>query len=69
MPITVAQERYSRRGSSATHHAVHVARSLPAAAFEAFQTPFGLGPVIEVDTTRAVDIDTLAAEVRLILDS
>jgi hypothetical protein len=40
-----------------------VARSLPVEAFDEFQEPFGVGPVIEVDTTGKVDIEALATEV------
>lgn len=69
VPIAVAAERYSQRGSSASHHAVHVARSLPPAAFEEFQSPFNVGPVIEVDTTHAVDVEALAVEILLLLRS
>jgi predicted kinase len=63
VPIAVAAERYARRGASAAHHEVHVERSLPDASFEGFQSAFNLGPVLEVDTTRAVDVEALAAEV------
>ena len=69
VPIAVAAERYSRRGASATHHPVHVARALPPAAFEEFQRPFELGPVLEVDTTHSVDVEALAAEVSCLLRS
>ena len=57
------------RRASADHHAVHIERTLPSTAFEEFQTPFNLGPVVEVDTTRAVDVEALVAEVTLLLRS
>ena len=63
VPIALAALRYAERGASASHHAVHVARSLPVEAFDEFQEPFGVGPVIEVDTTGKVDIEALATEV------
>jgi hypothetical protein len=69
VPIAVATERYSRRGASASHHVVHVDRVLPGAAFKEFQSPFNLGPVLEIDTTQAIDIEALAAEVTLLLRS
>lgn len=69
VPIQLAAERYARRGSSPRHHQVHIARELPHHAFEEFQRPFELGPVIEVDTTTAVDIRSLAAEVSSLLSS
>lgn len=69
VPIPIAMQRYAQRSASANHHPVHVARTLPAEAFHEFQDPFGVGPVIEVDTTREVDIEALAVEVSLALRS
>ncbi|MGH3475341.1 MAG: AAA family ATPase [Acidimicrobiales bacterium] len=69
VPIPIAMQRYAQRGASANHHPVHVARTLPTEAFHEFQDPFGVGPVIEVDTTREVDIEALAVEVSLALRS
>jgi hypothetical protein len=69
VPIPVAARRYALRGASASHHPVHVARTLPVEAFHEFKDPFGIGPVIEVDTTREVDIEVLAVEVSLALRS
>jgi hypothetical protein len=69
VPISVAARRYAQRGASASHHPVHVARALPVEAFHEFTDPFGIGPVIEVDTTHDVDIDALAVEVSLALRS
>jgi predicted kinase len=63
VPIEVAVARYAARGATTEHHAVHVARSLPASAFKEFQQPVGVGPVIEVDTTAYVDVDSVAEEV------
>lgn len=63
VPFPVAAERYARRGASPHHHPVHVARTLPVEAFREHQDPFRIGPVIEVDTTSAVDIAGLAADV------
>lgn len=69
VPIAVAAERYAQRGASPSHHPVHVARTLPVEALHEFQGPFGIGPVIEVDMARAVDISGLAVEVSLALRS
>lgn len=59
-----AARRYSERGARVDHHEVHVLRSISPEALDEFQTPFNLGPVIEVDTTAPVDIDDLAAAVQ-----
>lgn len=69
VPIEVAVERFARRGASPDHHPVHVARALPVEAFHEFQDPFGIGAVIEVDTTRPVDVPGLAVEVSRALRS
>jgi len=67
-PIDVVAQRYANRGAGTDHHQVHVARSLPPAAFEEFQQPFGLGPVIEVDTTALIDVDEVVQRVRSALE-
>ena len=64
VPPAVAAERYARRGATDDHHPVHVARTISADLLAEFQRPFGLGPVIEVDTSGPVDIEAVAAAVR-----
>jgi len=64
VPPDEAARRYSERGARSDHHEVHVLRSIRAEALSEFQTPFKLGPVIEVDTTTTVDIDALASAVQ-----
>ncbi len=64
VPPEEAARRYALRGASADHHEVHVVRSVDPAALAEFQSPFHLGPVIEVDTTRPVDLDVVVAAVR-----
>jgi hypothetical protein len=39
-------------------------RSISAESLAEFQEPFALGPVVEVDTSRPVDVDVVAAAVR-----
>jgi predicted kinase len=60
----VAAARYNERGARSDHHAVHVLRTISPAALMEFQDPFGLGPVVEVDTSRPVDAAAVAAAVR-----
>lgn len=67
VPPEIAAKRYSERGASEHHHRVHVVRTISADALAEFQEPFGFGPVIEVDTTLPVDIDSIAAAVRIAL--
>jgi predicted kinase len=64
-PLDECVRRYTERAPS--RHVVHVDRDAKLAAAEGFERsarPLGLGPVVEVDTTRSVDIRALAAQVR-----
>jgi predicted kinase len=69
VPIALAAQRYAQRNASPEHHPVHADRTLPVEVFDEFQAPFGLGPVIEIDTTRAVDVAAVATEVSHALGS
>jgi len=60
----IAPERYNERGARSDHHRVHVMRSVSAESLAEFQEPFALGPVVEVDTSRPVDVDVVTAAVR-----
>jgi predicted kinase len=60
VPAGLALRRYNERGARADHHEVHTARTISIETLAAFQQPFGLGPVIEVDTSQTVDVDRVA---------
>ena len=60
----IATQRYNERGTRSDHHPVHVMRSISSESLAEYQEPFALGPVVEVDTTRPVDVDLVAAAVR-----
>lgn len=64
IPREVAEARY--RARSATRHSAHLDDERPPDELwnEHHLTPLGLGPVIDVDTTRTVDVGRLAARVR-----
>jgi hypothetical protein len=67
-PLEECVRRYAERAPS--RHVIHVERDAKLAAAEGFERsarPVGLGPVVEVDTTRPVDIEALAARVRALL--
>jgi predicted kinase len=67
-PVDVLVRRFHDRQQSA--HPAHPLRDLISEHVAEFDQPVGLGPVIEVDTTRPVDIDALAAQViRLLAES
>ncbi len=58
-PTEVAQARYNAR----TRHQAHSV-TLPLSAWDKYDQPVGVGPLISVDTTRPVDVAAVAAEVR-----
>lgn len=62
-PPEVARQRYERRAAQRSHHPAHVTPTLDAALLAEFDQPVGLGAVIAVDTTHAVDVEALALEV------
>ncbi|WP_088287994.1 AAA family ATPase [Kineosporia sp. A_224] len=68
-PPDVARRRYADRARDPRRHAgAHVLTDLPAAAYAEFGGPAGLGPVVVVDTTRAVDVGDVAAQVTALLE-
>ena len=58
-PQEVARERYERRAAESNNHPAHVTPTLDSALLAEFDQPVGLGRVIEVDTTRTVNVDEL----------
>jgi predicted kinase len=62
-PIEIAAARYSRRARGVGHHPVHVASDLTAELLAEFDGPMGIGPVIDVDTTKPIDMALVADEV------
>jgi len=61
-PPAICARRYARRAPQA--HPVHVVKELSPDFLAEFDGPMGLGTVIEVDTSRPVDISALATTVR-----
>ncbi len=67
-PLDECMRRYTERAP--LRHVVHVDRDAKLAAAEGFQRsarPLGLGPVIEVDTTRPADVGAVAVQVQAYL--
>jgi predicted kinase len=60
-PAEVAMRRFHDR--SQTAHPAHPLRDLTPEHAAEFDRPIGLGAVIEIDTTRPVDMEALAAQV------
>ena|SRR5690348_11301740 len=59
-PAEVAVARYNAR----TRHEVHWMKTATLTAMDRYDRPVGVGPLITVDTTRAVDVASVADEVR-----
>jgi len=66
-PPEVARERYERRAEKSTHHPAHVTPTLDPSFLAEFDQPIGLGPVVRVDTTLPIDIETLTQQVSVFL--
>jgi predicted kinase len=62
-----ALRRYAERGPH--RHPTHVLRTLSAEYLAQFDQPFGLGPVIAVDTEQPVEIERVVEQVRAYLIS
>ena len=58
-PPDVASKRYEQRAARPNHHPAHVTPILDPSLHAEFDRPVGLGRVIEVDTTGAIDIGEL----------
>jgi predicted kinase len=67
-PPEEAARRYQARAAAGDRHPAHVRGTVTLEQMAEFDRPFDLGPVIRVDTTRPVDLDWLAMEVRSLLD-
>jgi predicted kinase len=59
-PAEVAVARYNAR----LRHETHWLTTVTLATMDKYDRPVGIGPLITVDTTRPVDVATVAAEVR-----
>ena len=59
--------RFHDRGASGERHAVHDDAAITPGYWDKFEGTLGLGPVLELDTTGAVDVVGTAAAVRRLL--
>jgi predicted kinase len=64
-PVEILIQRFNER--SKTAHPAHPLRELTPEHAAEFDRPMGLGEVVEVDTTRPVDVEALAAQVAALL--
>lgn len=66
-PPEEAARRFAARAAAPGHHPAHYATAISLEQLREFDRPFALGPVIEADTTQAVDVAAIATQVRLLL--
>jgi predicted kinase len=67
-PPEVASKRYAARARSGRQHPTHVQRDLREDFDAEYDIPIGIGTVINVDTTRTVDVPSLAREIAALPD-
>lgn len=61
-PPEVAAARYAARATDPSHHPAHVLPRLSPELLGEFDRPVGIGTVIRVDTTAAVDVGAVAEQ-------
>lgn len=64
VPLEEASRRFAERARGERTHPAHALKEMPADRMQEYAEPFGLGPVIEVDTTKPVDVGAVARRVR-----
>ncbi|HUY82281.1 MAG TPA: AAA family ATPase [Acidobacteriaceae bacterium] len=60
-PFEIAMQRFASR--AANRHPAHTVQTLTSKIFRESQSPFGLSPVIEVDTTNPIDLPRLLQQI------
>lgn len=58
-----ASRRFAERAREVRHHPAHALAEMPPERMAEYEEPFGMGPVIEVDTRTTVDISRLVEQV------
>jgi predicted kinase len=66
-PFEVASNRYSARARSGRHNPVHVLHDLDHSFRSEYDRPIGIGTVMKVDTTDAVDVQCLTRQIAPLL--
>lgn len=64
LPLEEASRRFAERASRPGHHPAHALRAMSPERLSEYEEPFGLGPVIEVNTLRPVDLEALLLRIR-----
>lgn len=63
IPLEEAARRFAERARRERHHPAHVLREISIEQLSEYAEPFGLCPVLEVETSNPVDIPMLTAKV------
>jgi len=69
LPLEEAARRYNERAAAGLRHPAHALTKISVGQLQEFDRPLGLGPVIEVDTTKPVDLPRIAEKIRRTLPS
>ncbi|MBT9329452.1 AAA family ATPase [Paracidobacterium acidisoli] len=64
LPLEEAVRRFAERAERERHHPAHALKTMPLERMAEYDAPVGLGKVIEVDTSRALDVEALVERVR-----
>jgi predicted kinase len=67
IPLEEAARRFAERARTERHHPAHALQEMSVNQLQEYAAPFAMSPVIEVDTSRPVDIADLAVRVRAML--
>lgn len=60
-------KRFRERAATSEHHVAHPLKEMPPDMFDEYDRPMNVGPIVEVDTRIAVDLDRVLAEVLRLL--
>ena len=66
LPLDEAVRRFAERAARERHHPAHALKAMSEERMAEYDGPIGLGMVIEVDTSRPVEIEALTERVRAV---
>jgi predicted kinase len=69
LPLEEASRRFARRAREKRHHPAHALQEISLEQLAEYAEPFGMSPVIEVNTGAPVDVSGLADQIRSILEA
>jgi len=67
LPREEASRRFAERARSERHHPAHALAEMPPERMADYEDPFGMSPVIEVDTAQAVDPESVSTRILQLL--